>query len=352
MAHARGSRLTEEQKRIISIRTKEAMARPDVRSRTNAGIRAAYADPVRGPGLRKAVSDRWKNPEFRAKVHAGRPNKWTKKQHKRLKKLYTAGESLNSLAIIFKRSPEAVKGYVSRFGFHRNKQRKIWTEAEIGELRKLYSDTDTAILLEKFNCKVGQLYNTAARHGLKKSAEYTARILAECGRQIMNHPNAIAARLKPGNVPPNKGKKMPAGWSPGRMRETQFRKGERAGAAQQKWVPVGTVTMRDGYMMMKVKDDPEAIAGKGALRTNWMYVHKMVWETAHGMIPRGHRIWWKDRDHLNCALENIELLTDKEHMARTTLHNLPPKLKRVIVLKGAIKRRITMHERKKANGKR
>ena len=55
--------------------------------------------------------------------------------------------------------------------------------------------------------------------------------------------------------------------------------------------------------------------------------------------------WWKDRNHENCALENLELLTDKEHMRRTTVHNLPAELKDTIMLAGRLKRRIRRRER-------
>jgi hypothetical protein len=48
---------------------------------------------------------------------------------------------------------------------------------------------------------------------------------------------------------------------------------------------------------------------------------------------------------MNCALENLELLSGKEHMSRTTIHNLPKPLAEVIRLKGALKRQI----RKKTN---
>jgi len=130
------------------------------------------------------------------------------------------------------------------------------------------------------------------------------------------------------------------------MSETQFKKGQR----QQNHLPVGTIMPNtDGYLRMKVADLPLAIAGNGALSANWMFVHRMVWEQAHGPIPPGHRIWWKDGDHTNCALENLELLTGAEHMARTTIHNWPEDIKRVMQLNGVLKRQLRRIEER--NGK-
>lgn len=94
----------------------------------------------------------------------------------------------------------------------------------------------------------------------------------------------------------------------------------------------------DGYLVRKISDLPNN--GRGALDRNWEFVHKRVWEDAHGPIPKGHRIWWKDRNHSNCALENLELLSDKEHMKRTTIHNWPPDLKHAIMMAGALRRKI------------
>lgn len=48
--------------------------------------------------------------------------------------------------------------------------------------------------------------------------------------------------------PFNKGLRRP-GWHVGRMRETQFRKGERSGIAAKNWRPIGTIrTDPDGYL--------------------------------------------------------------------------------------------------------
>ncbi|MGB2633890.1 MAG: HNH endonuclease signature motif containing protein [Candidatus Acidiferrum sp.] len=133
----------------------------------------------------------------------------------------------------------------------------------------------------------------------------------------------------------SRAKKLKLCWSRGRMRETQFKKGQRS----QNYLPVGTIKANwDGYLRIKVSDIPHN--GAGAHDKNWEFVHKRVWEAAHGPIPKGHRIWWKDGNHENCALENLELLSDKEHMARTTVHTLPKDLVEVIQLKGALKRRI------------
>src|SRR4051812_11359125 len=42
-------------------------------------------------------------------------------------------------------------------------------------------------------------------------------------------------------------------------------------------------------------------------------LHRMVWESANGIIPPGHDIHHKDNDPSNNQLDNLELLTKSEH---------------------------------------
>jgi hypothetical protein len=100
-----------------------------------------------------------------------------------------------------------------------------------------------------------------------------------------------------------------------------------------------------------VSDAPEPAGQKGAASKNWEFVHRRVWEAAYGPIAPGHRIWWRDKDHTNNKLENLELLTDKEHMRRTTIHNLPPELKDTIQLAGRVKRAIRKRVKNDASQK-
>jgi hypothetical protein len=267
---------------------------------------------------------------------------WTRKEHSLLRRTYRQ-KSYSELEQMFGRSRCAIKSRAGVLGLKRGNH-KHWTPEEDALLRQLYPDTSGKKIAQRIGLTVTRVYQRAARLGLAKSDEYIARLNADLGRQL--NINGYAHRFPSGHVPANKGLRRP-GYAPGRMAETQFKKGQRAGAAEAKWLPVGTVKLNpDGYLRRKIADEPEEIAGKGGRSTNWEFVHRRVWEDAHGPIPEGYRIWWKDGDHLNCSLDNLELLSGHDHMMRTTIHNLPPRLKEVIVLRGAINRQITMQSRK------
>lgn len=274
--------------------------------------------------------------------------RWTREQDRELRRQYALHKK-SELPAILNRSLSSIVNRIHTLQF--KKPGHYFSAVEDAVIRKEYPGRFTGEVAKLLGRTPTQVYQRANRLGVSKTPECAAALRAQGGRVGSLHPKSIAARIQKGNVPPNKGLRRP-GWFRGRMRETQFKKGERTGAAQRKWRPVGTISMRDGYLMMKVKDEPESVAGKGAHSTNWMYVHKMVWESARGMIPAGHRIWWKDGNHENCAIENLELLSDKEHMARTTIHNWPPELKQVVMLKGALKHRITtLRKKERADAK-
>lgn len=147
----------------------------------------------------------------------------------------------------------------------------------------------------------------------------------------------IAFQFRKGIVPANKGLRRP-GYSMGRgrMAETTFKKGQQP----RNTMPMWSFRFVDGYLMLKTG------APTPKPTTGWEYVHKLIWEHWNGPLPdwRVARIWWRDGDHGNCSLSNLELVGGRDHAMRTSIHNLPAPLKEVIQLKGALRRRIRRME--------
>jgi len=220
-------------------------------------------------------------------------------------------------------------------------KRRRWTAEDVARLRAFFPNSSTRATARKLARTVTAVNGAAHNLGLKKSQTYLAGAFLKLVRRGLQA--GARHRFPPGHVPANKGLRRP-GYAPGRMAETQFKKGQRPHT----WLPVGTVQANsDGYLRRKITDGR---GGIGANSKDWEFVHRRVWEKAHGPIPKGHRLWWKDRDHDNCALENLELLSDVEHMARTTIHNLHPDLKRAILMKGALTRKIREMQEEKTDG--
>jgi hypothetical protein len=255
--------------------------------------------------------------------------------------MYRAGYVVSMIAPRIRTTNSAVKNRIYKLQLKRNIYRRPFTPKELTIVRQKYSDTPTTEIARQLRRTICSVYRAAWKLKLQKSLEFMQS--AGSGRMQSGSTLGLPSRFPKGHVPANKGLRRP-GYSigRGRMQQTQFKKGQHPHT----YLPVGTVRANaDGYLRIKVSDIPNN--GVGGNDRNWEFVHKRVWEAAHGPTPKGHRIWWKDRNHENCSLENLELLTDREHMARTTIHTLPPELKDTIMLAGRLKRTIRRKLREK-----
>jgi hypothetical protein len=92
--------------------------------------------------------------------------------------------------------------------------------------------------------------------------------------------------FRPGHVPANKGKTH--------------------SARQGNYKPVGSERTDGGYIVVKVSDR------KNRYHKNWKAKHRMIWEKAHGKIPRGHKVIFADGDRSNFDLDNLVLVSRSE----------------------------------------
>jgi hypothetical protein len=216
--------------------------------------------------------------------------------------------------------------------------RRAWTAKEDALLRRLYPDTPTVAIARRLERSLSTVYQRAYLLGLKKSAAYLASP-ASCrtnGRQGMG------TRFQLGHKSWNTGTHWTAG---GRSAETRFKPGVRMGVAAKNWRPVGTIlTDGEGYQRIKVREaKPGEHYGFGNVRV-WPLMQRHVWEQAHGPIPKGYNVVFKDGNKQNVALNNLELVSRADMMRRNTVHNLPKPLANTIQLLGALNRQIRKRE--------
>jgi hypothetical protein len=213
--------------------------------------------------------------------------------------------------------------------------KRLWSAKEDRVLRQRYPDTPTVELARQLRRSTSATYGRAKKLGLEKSDAYRTSPAACRLRRGGNV--GVDTRFKKGQVPPNKGLRRP-GWHAGRMRETQFKKGERSGVAIRLWKPIGTERLsKEGYLERKVNNDLP-------LQARWKAVHTILWEEAHGPVPAGHALAFLNRDKTDVRLENLELITRAELMRRNTVHNLPKPVARAVMLLGALNRQIRRKE--------
>lgn len=263
---------------------------------------------------------------------------YTPQEDARLREAYPLGR-LTDLARELNRSLPAVKCRAKVLGLRRTRSNyRPWQPTELKILRELFPGTPTPQICEILGRTATTIYQKADHLGIKKSEAYLASPAA-C--RLRRGDNIGAAfRFPRGHVPANKGLRRP-GWSPGRMSDTQFKKGCRVGAANRNWRPIGTVMPdTDGYLRRKIAE------GKGGFGNQkaWEFVHRRVWEDVKGPIPDGRAVIFRDGNKTNVAFENLELLTRAEMMKRNTIHRLPEELKSLIRLAGKLRRKIGERE--------
>jgi hypothetical protein len=228
-----------------------------------------------------------------------------------------------------------VPGIYARNGVAYRAGKRLWTAEDDAHLRQLYPDQPTDDVATELGRSLAATYGRARLLGVEKSAAYLASPAAcrlRRGDQV-----GTATRFQPGQVPANKGLRRP-GWGPGRMKATQFQPGVLNGVARQRFQPIGATRWVGGYLYVKVSAEP------GPWTRNWKLVHVRAWEAAHGPLPAGHALLFRNGDKSDTRVENLELVTRQELMRRNSVHGLPPTLKKTIQLLGAVKRQIRRRE--------
>jgi hypothetical protein len=219
--------------------------------------------------------------------------------------------------------------------------RRYWSASDIRSLTRLYPERPTAEVATRLKRGRAAIYGMAKKLGLQKSEKFNSSDLS--GRIRKGHAErGERTRFVKGQTPANKGLRRP-GYSVGRgrMRETQFSKGDRP----RNWQPVGSIrTNSDGYLEVKVR---EGIWNPRQGQA-WKLLHRELWKREKGPIPPTHIVVFKDHNSKNCTIDNLELISKADNARRNAMWNrYPPELSSAIMLNGALKRKI----RSKANGK-
>lgn len=218
--------------------------------------------------------------------------------------------------------------------------RRLWSESDREVLRRTYADFPTENIARTLGRTVGQVCQQAQALGLRKSAEYIARTARE--RTMQPDHGSSATRFQPGIVPANKGLRRP-GWAAGEMARTQFKPGRPAHECHN-YIPIGSLRLsKDGYLERKVTDEPSIAPAR-----RWVAEHRLVWQAAHGQIPKGCAITFRagqfTADLNQITVDRLECVTRAELMRRNTIHRYPVPIKQVMRLRGQLSRAIAAQE--------
>lgn len=196
-----------------------------------------------------------------------------------------------------------------------------WTDADLETLRRCYARYSTADLAFLLGRSAQACQLKARALGLAKAPE-------------------TLVRFKKGHVSWNKGMK---GWQAPGTEATQFKKGNQPHTT----LPVGTLRVtKDGTLQRKIGTR----SGSNSMR--WRGVHELVWIAAHGPVPPGHIVVFKEPRlrtmvEADITLDKVECISLAENMRRNSVHTLPPELAALVQLRGALTRQINRAERER-----
>lgn len=211
---------------------------------------------------------------------------------------------------------------------------KPWTEQDIDALRRLYPDYTAEVVAKVLDRHPGSVHAKAAHLHIRKSEAFLASVRSGRVQRGQQDPRVVATRFKPGLAPWNKGKSYQAG---GRSAETQFK--PRRPEESRNYLVIGShrISSKDGYLERKVTDDPTLAPAR-----RWVAVHRLVWEVAHGPIPRGHVVCFKPGQRTSVleelTVDRLECISRTELIQRNHPRNKHPEYARLVQLKGAITR--------------
>lgn len=260
---------------------------------------------------------------------------WTRQELFRLVDLY-AVHSAKRTAELLGRDVASVFSAAKRYGLSKVQQnpRQLWTGQELELLRAQYPHERASLVAAALGRDVDAVHRKARDLGISKTADFFDRERERAKKQAQSCSSMIATRFAKGHEPANKGVRRPR-WSCGRMRETQFKKGQKSWRT----FPVGHIGPDpEGFLRIKIREP--LYTGEPYTEYRPLYA-KYVWEQLHGPVPAGHVIRYRDGDRANCAIDNLYLQSRADNARENQMWNsLPRELAHAIALNAALKRKL------------
>lgn len=173
---------------------------------------------------------------------------------------------------------------------------------------------------------------------LKRTSGYVSIRAKELGLEKLIVANVIKSRIKPGSVPPNKGKKQDSYMTKEAIKRTaatRFKKGDTPFNTKER---DGVITIRHNHAERGEKPYKYIRVSLG----KWQLLHVYKWQKYRGKIHHGMCLWFKDGNTLNCTLKNLELITRAENLKRNRsgFLQLHPELRRTSTLLKKLNKKI------------
>lgn len=195
---------------------------------------------------------------------------------------------------------------------------RAWTAEEMEVIKNEFPFHATSYIAEKLNRTCSAVSGQARDMGIKKDKSYINPSYIKKGEQ-----RGLQSQFKKGNVPANKGVKMSEEVYQ-RVSKSFFKKGNKPANYK-----------GDGYEYVNIQGYVIIIhEGKQVFK------NRLLWEQNYGAIPNDMVVSFKDGNKQNVFIENLELRTMQENMAKNTIARFPEELRSAIKLLSKLKKKI------------
>jgi hypothetical protein len=213
-----------------------------------------------------------------------------------------AHKTAKSIAEVLSRNHHSVKRIIQKSGLCGKSRRTVWTDERLERLRALYPTTTNEELAKIFETSERSISAAAHIYRMQKAEEHIAehrkgqfdgsRPVWNKGMKGLLIPGSEKGFFKKGNLPHN--------------------------------------TRHDGATTVREDNAGRPYRFVRVSLRNWVHESVLVWEAAHGKIDKNMVVRHKNGDTLDNQLDNLELITKAENMARNTIHQYPEELQNII----------------------
>jgi hypothetical protein len=190
-----------------------------------------------------------------------------------------------------------------------------WSQQDISLLKELYPDNKTSWVAEKLGRTAFSINAKSFLLKIKKSDEFIKKMLS----------GGAAFRFEKNHVAWNKGKRIDEYLDEKtieKIKETSFKKGHLPANTKES---DGEVTVRMDKRGINYKWIREGI-GK------WKMLHVKMYEDVYGKTPENYIVVFKNKNTMDCRIENLEMITRSENMLRNSIQNYPAEVKETMFL--------------------
>lgn len=205
---------------------------------------------------------------------------------------------------------------------------KRWTQAEKAYITEHYANTLTADIAKALNRSEKSIYGFAFNNKLLKSRAF---VKERCREQMKHNGRAKMWQFRKNHEAWNKGLPVTIIGS----KATQFKKGQKPHNTKAD----GVITLRRDKASGKYYQYIRIAESK------WKPLHVHMWEQVNGRVPNKTLIVFKDKNTMNCTIENLEAITQAENARRNSIMRYPREVRELLHLNSKLKRKIRKYEK-------